>query len=101
MNQFIARSVLAILGGIAGAGCMGAQTMGSGAPTILHPVNPHEGSAPTAGSTASQTPLITYHGGPVMGTPNVYVIWYGNWNQSNGSDTLAGQKIASDFLYGL
>lgn len=36
-----------------------------------------------------------------MGTPTVYLIWYGNWNQSNGSDTSSGQGIIRDFLYGL
>jgi Phosphate-induced protein 1 conserved region len=55
-------------------------------------------SAPTTGSTTTQTPAITFHGGPVIGTPTAYVIWYGNWNQSNGSDTPAGQQIVRDFL---
>src|SRR5215472_12165526 len=68
---------------------------------IIHKTNPHEGGAPTAGSTGVQTPLITYHGGPVMATPTAYLIWYGNWNQTNGSDTPAGQSIVNDFLYGL
>ena len=36
-----------------------------------------------------------------MRTPTVYLIWYGNWNQINGSDTPAGQTIVNDFLYGL
>jgi hypothetical protein len=36
-----------------------------------------------------------------MGTPTVYVIWYGNWNQNNGTDTPAGQTIVRDFLHGL
>ena len=33
---------------------------------------------------------ISYHGGPVMsGTPNVYFIWYGNWNKGpKPSDSL-------------
>lgn len=72
-----------------------------GGPHIIpHRTNAHEGQ-PTAGSTGIQTPDITYHGGPVLGTPNVYLIWYGNWNQSNGSDTPAGQQIVRDFLHGL
>lgn len=33
-----------------------------------------------------------------MAQPNVYVIWYGNWNQTNGTDTAAGQQIVRDFL---
>src|ERR1043166_7697051 len=55
-------------------------------------------TAPTQGSTAVQTPVITFHGGPVIGTPTAYVIWYGNWNQTNGSDTPSGQQIVRDFL---
>jgi hypothetical protein len=80
-----------------------AQPAVNGGPTevIVHKTNPHEGGAPTAGSTGVQTPNITYRGGPVMGTPNVYLIWYGNWNRTNGSDTLEGQTIVNDFLYGL
>jgi len=63
-------------------------------------MNPNDGSAP-AGSTGVITPDITYHNGQLMATPNIYLIWYGNWNQSNGSDTLAGQQIIRDFLYGV
>jgi len=33
-----------------------------------------------------------------MGTPTVYLIWYGNWNQSNGTDTPAGQDLVRTFL---
>ncbi len=69
---------------------------------IIHKTNPHtETGNPPAGSTGSMTPVITYHGGPVMAAPTAYLIWYGNWNQSNGSDTPAGQAIVTDFLYGL
>lgn len=75
---------------------------GAGAPEIVpHRKNAHTGAAPTAGSTGYMTPDITYHGGAVMGTPAVYLIWYGNWKQSNGSDTAAGQQIVRDFLSGL
>lgn len=79
------------------------QGQGTGAPEIIsHKTNPHgEAGALTAGATGVVTPNITYHGGPVMSTPNVYLIWYGNWNQSNGSDTSSGQNIIRDFLYGL
>ena len=56
---------------------------------------------PTAGSTAA-TSTISYHGGPVMPTISaVYLIWYGNWNQANGSDTPQGQQIIRDALFGL
>ena len=57
--------------------------------------------APTKGTIGAVTPNITNHGGPRMGTPTTYLIWYGNWNQANGSDTPAGQTIVRDFLYGL
>lgn len=68
----------------------------------IHKTNPHsEAVAPTAGSTGTITPAITNHGGPVMQAPSVYLIWYGNWNQNNGSDTAAGQQIVEDFLFGL
>jgi Phosphate-induced protein 1 conserved region len=60
--------------------------------------NARVGEALTTGSTATRTPVITYHGGPVIGTPKVYIIWYGNWNQGNGSDTPAGQQIVRDFV---
>jgi Phosphate-induced protein 1 conserved region len=79
------------------------QSEGPGARRVIpHRMNPHEAGAPTAGSTGLITPNITFHGGPVIGTPfNVYIIWYGNWNQSNGSDTASGQQIVRDFLHGL
>jgi len=65
---------------------------------IPHRTNPHDiGQALTAGTTAALSP-ITNHGGPVItGTVNIYIIWYGNWNQANGSDTPAGQQIVRDF----
>lgn len=78
------------------------QSEGAGAPQIIsHKTNPHHPGAVTAGSTGVITPAITYHGGPVLGSPTVYLIWYGNWNQSNGSDTVTGQAIVRDFLFGL
>jgi len=59
-------------------------------------------SAPPAGSTSANRYPITYHNGPVMtGVSKIVVIWYGNWNQSNGTDTPAGQQIILDALYGL
>jgi phosphate-induced protein 1 len=78
------------------------RSEGKGAPEIVpHRMNNPHNTAPTAGSTGSILPVIRYHGGPVMGTPNVYLIWYGNWNQSNNSDTPGGQTIIRDFLHGL
>jgi len=86
------------------AGTALAQPVEIGGPPqiIVHKTNPHmESGNPPTGSTGTITPVITYHGGPVMGTVHVYLIWYGNWNQNNGSDTPAGQTIVTDFLYGL
>jgi hypothetical protein len=76
-----------------------AQSEGVGAPEIIkHRANPHDiGEAPTAGGTGSLSP-ITYHGGALISTPTAYVIWYGNWAQTNGSDNAAGQQIVRDFL---
>jgi hypothetical protein len=55
------------------------------------------GDALTTGGTSATTP-ISYHGGPVIQTPTVYLIWYGNWNQANSSDTPSGQQIVRDFV---
>lgn len=54
------------------------------------------GFALTTGGTSATTALIN-HGGPVMNAPTIYIIWYGNWNQTNGSDTPAGQQIIRDW----
>ena len=85
----------------------------NGSGPVVHGVNPESlpdrgpetdrGAARVAGSvttggTAVVTPAINYNGGPLINTPDVYVIWYGNWNQTNGSDTPAGQQIVRDFL---
>ncbi len=68
---------------------------------VRHRTNPHDAGQPTAGPATEITPAIQWHGGPVMGMPTPYLIWYGNWNQANGSDTPAGQQIVRDFLHGL
>lgn len=82
------------------------QSADNGGPKVIH--RPHSdgaggiglrriGAALTTGGTGVVTPAITNHGGPVMGTPVIYIVWYGNWNQSNGTDTPAGQQIVRDF----
>jgi hypothetical protein len=39
-----------------------------------------------AGRAAATSNGINYHGGPlILGTTNVYYIWYGNWSGSNGA----------------
>jgi hypothetical protein len=69
---------------------------------IHHRTNPesHWG-APTAGSTSALKQKLSYHGGPVISTPTVYLIWYGNWAQTNGTDDANGQKIVTDFFQAL
>jgi len=75
-----------------------AQNEGQGAPEIIkHRAKKDEEDALTKGSTGVITPKITYHGGALITTPTIYYIWYGNWNQNNGSDTPAGQQILRDF----
>lgn len=60
--------------------------------------SPHT-SAPPMGATGIVTPAITNHGGGVIATPRVYIIWVGNWNSpTNGVDTPAGQQIIRDFF---
>lgn len=39
----------------------------------VHGRNPHEGFTPTAGGTGALSP-ISNHGGPVLGSPTVYLI---------------------------
>lgn len=101
--RVISRQTLAVFGIVLGAFVVNApaQSMEAAA-RIEHRINPDiHATQPTAGGTGVMTPNITYHSGPVMGTPTVYLIWYGNWNQSNGSDNPAGQQIVRDFLFGL
>ncbi|MDT5293320.1 MAG: hypothetical protein QOJ76_200, partial [Acidobacteriota bacterium] len=62
-----------------------------------NPADSQIAGAATTGGTATVTPKITYHGGPLIQTPTIYIIWYGNWNQANGSDTPAGQQIIRDW----
>jgi hypothetical protein len=76
-----------------------AQSSDKGAPDIVpHRINPSSGSGVLPGSTSPAKQTILYRGGAVLAQPNVYVIWYGNWNQANGTDNAAGQQIVRDFL---
>jgi hypothetical protein len=72
----------------------------NGSEIIHHRMNAASGYAPTVGSTSalSSSSKLTNHGGQVVTTPSVYVIWYGNWAQGNGTDTAAGQQIVVDFF---
>ncbi len=89
---------------LAASGLMYAQgpNQGTGAPEIIpHRTNPQGAGAPTAGSTGAIKPAIQYHGGSVMNMPTPYLISYGNWNQTNGSDNPTGQQIVRDAIFGL
>lgn len=73
---------------------------------IHHKVNEHSQSpnkvdaAATTGGTAAITPLV-YHNGPLINQPTIYIIWYGNWNQTNGSDNAGGQQLIRDWANGI
>lgn len=68
---------------------------GRGIGTLQHPGNGH---APDGQARAKPSPGngISYHGGPVMlGTVNVYYIWYGNWSGNTAT------TILTDFANGV
>jgi hypothetical protein len=67
---------------------------------VAHRINPNvvSGAQPPAGGTSALSP-ITNHGGSILSTPDVYIIWYGNWTHTTGSDTPSGQQIVRDFLH--
>ena len=75
------------------------QPVETGPPDIVsHRIKDSSEAGILTGSTSATKQTILYHNGPVMAQPNVYVIWYGNWNQANNTDTAAGQQIIRDFL---
>ena len=73
---------------------------------VPHGINPHSkspnfpGFALTTGSTRKATALVD-HGGPLIGNPNIYLVWYGDWNQNNGSkgDTPDGQALIRQWAH--
>ena len=85
--QFTAALVAAFA--LAGSAQAQSEERGARPEIIVHPTNPHSG-APFAGAPGNGGPPggrgkssngIDYHGGPVMlGTVNMYYIWYGNWS---------------------
>lgn len=105
MQTRIALAALAVFVGATGtASAQAREELDVNPNKIHHRINPWgvTSDALTAGSTGQMTPAITNHGGPVMGgAPDVHLIWYGNWNQANGSDTPAGQQIIRDLMGGL
>jgi len=63
---------------------------GKGMGTLLNPGNGNGGEAKAAQPGSGTNNGIFYHGGPVMlGTVNVYYIWYGNWGASEAKTILA------------
>jgi len=96
MNKFISIGLTAVMLFSA------IVTFGQPETIIHHKINPHSqspnhvGMAPTAGSTSATSPLV-YHNGPLINTPHIYIIWYGNWNQNNGTDNAGGQQIIRDW----
>lgn len=95
---FVVKFALAMIVTLAISFIVVGQPIEKGEPDIIsHGKNPHAGEAVTAGSTGTVTPKITYHGGALMNTPIIYYIWYGDWNQSNGTDNASGQQILLDF----
>jgi hypothetical protein len=66
----------------------------------VHEINPYQNSrntSLTAGSTGAITPKINYAGGALIPAPTIYYIFYGNWAQSNGTDTSAAVTLLEDF----
>jgi hypothetical protein len=104
---FRGRAAASILTLAVGAGSVWAQGQSDQGPIrqaddnsgkiSVHETNPVE-TAPTKGGTGALSPILP-HSGVVMVAPKAYLIWYGNWNQSNGSDTPGGQAIVRDFLH--
>jgi hypothetical protein len=68
---------------------------GAPAEYSVHELNPYDDSVPKAGNShpsGQSRPSsngISYHNGPVMlGTVNVYFIWYGNWSGNSALNIL-------------
>jgi len=58
---------------------------------------PGIGRASVAAPVANQA--IVYNGGPLMGNPiNIYVIWYGSWNDPTHANPASGDSIVTDYL---
>jgi hypothetical protein len=59
--------------------------------------------SPVAPPTVHTGNGINYHNGPVMGgTPNIYLIWYGNWvNGPHSSDSQTTVNLVNAFWGGL
>src|SRR5205807_3149072 len=91
---------------------LAAQRVRDEAEDALHSVPDGKGGADSehalpearpVGQSVSQGHGINYHGGPVMkGTPNIYLIWYGNWTTGpKASDRQTTVNLVDAFLDGL
>ena len=72
-----------------------AQAESETVPKIIHRVMNAADSlpdAPPTGGIGQVTPVIQWKGGAVMNTPNVYVIWYGNWS-GNTATTIVPELL--------
>ena len=64
------------------------------------PTLEHQGSSSVSGLSLSHTSGpsipgygITYHGGKVLHSPNVYAIWYGNWNTPGNNSKVVLENL--------
>jgi hypothetical protein len=95
------RGLLTILLACAGVSSMSAQAARSSASMV--PSGKGYAVAGVAGIPVDTVILgngINYHGGAIMpGTPNVYLIWYGNWNSGPmPSDSAVTVNLVTNFL---
>src|SRR5215472_1664706 len=99
-----ARLALTFLFLILAVNFLAAQKMrdDSDQPTMKVPNGAGEGIevARPAGHVVVTGNGINYNGGPVLkGNPvPIYIIWYGTWNNTTGSNTLATQTLIQTFL---
>ena len=64
---------------------------------LAGPASAQNGNSPTSSGATRTDSRILYHNGPVLlGTQNIYLIWYGNW--ANRSDD---QILLADFVSNL
>jgi hypothetical protein len=97
-TKFDFHFVSALVAAFALLGSAQAQPSEAGGPPeiILHRPNPGNGFTPAIGSNSKVSPSIAYHGGPVMlGTVNVYYIWYGDWSGNTAT------TILTDFAHSI
>jgi hypothetical protein len=100
MKKFLSLGIVAIL--TIALLAMGTLAQQGELLKVPHGINPNSkspnfpGYAATTGGTRKTT-AMNYYGGPLINTPVIYIIWYGNWNQTNGSDTPSGQQIVRDW----